>query len=86
MAFCRERRYIVLKLKDVNAALTPTEGRILDELCGKIAEHREQAGRGDLICAVVEKDWPEYEPVWQAIQRRVELGQQPETSDVPAPL
>jgi hypothetical protein len=32
---------------------------------------RERDNRDPLVCAVVEKDWPEYEKVWEMIEERV---------------
>lgn len=70
--FERERRYIVLKLKDVEAALTCEEIDLLGELQDKIDAARAASGKEALVAAVVESDWPEYEPTWLAIQARVE--------------
>lgn len=70
--FEREDRYLVLKRKDIERSLTPTERNILCELTGKIYLDRLEEGRGGLRCVVVESDWPEYESTWSAIQARVE--------------
>lgn len=59
--FKREERYIVIKLKSLNK-------QKLDWLRGLIRMN-------DLPtvekAVVVESDWPEYEPTWAAIERRV---------------
>ena len=70
--FERENRYLVLKRKDIERSLTPTEQNILLQLTGKIYLDRMEEGRGGLRCVVVESDWPEYKPTWAAIQARVE--------------
>lgn len=72
MTFQREERYTVLKISDVHEALDPDECSALIDLESKVAVYREVAGKKPLVCAVVESDWPEYEPTWEAIKRRVE--------------
>jgi hypothetical protein len=68
----RETRYIVLKLTDVSAALTDAETKALKNICDKVTRHRVQRGASMMDCVVVEHDWPEYEPVWSMIERRVD--------------
>lgn len=70
-AFKRERRYCVLKLTDLRAALTGTELRTLSYLCGKVRRIRAARGKKPLKCVVVESDWPEYKMTWHAIKMRV---------------
>ena len=65
-------RYVVLKQNDIEAALTPKERNRLHQLCKKVADKRKEAGKPVFKCVVVEEDWPEYEPTWQAIQERCE--------------
>ena len=69
--FTREKRYTVLKNTDIKAGLNKTERHILETLCNKLYRYRVNAGKIDLDCVVVESDWPEYEPMWQAIEDRV---------------
>jgi hypothetical protein len=70
--FKREIRYVVLKATDLQAVgLTEAELDSLKAVCAKVDKHRRDAGMPDLECVVVEKDWPEYEPTWQAIERRM---------------
>ncbi len=70
--FKREIRYVVLKATDLQAAgLTHTELDTLRAICAKVDQYRMDAGKPDLECVVVEKDWPEYEPTWLAIERRM---------------
>lgn len=67
----REIRYIVLKASDLQTAgLTEAELGLLKAVCAKVDQFRRNAGKPALECVVVEKDWPEYEPTWQAIERR----------------
>jgi hypothetical protein len=68
----REERYTVLKVADVTEALSPDECSQLIALEEKVAMWREQAGKAPLQTVTVEHDWPEYEPTWQAIERRVD--------------
>jgi hypothetical protein len=68
----REQRYIVLKLKDLANVLTREETKTLTALCNKVTEHRLLRGARLLTCVVVEDDWPEYEPTWAALERRMD--------------
>lgn len=68
----REHRYFVLKLKDINAALTTTEIGLLNQLALKVDKYRTTHLKKPLECVVVESDWPEYEPTWKAIESRVD--------------
>ena len=58
--FKREERYIVVKLKHL-------AGLQVAPLRNFLRENRVPT----LDCVVVESDWPEYEPVWQMIERRM---------------
>lgn len=66
--FKREERYIVFKVSDLGNSLKGDEIR---KLAREYAEHRKQRGKEPLECVVVEKDWPEYETTWKAIEARV---------------
>jgi len=68
----REYRYMVFKLKDVRAALSRDERALLKHLAGKVHDYRLGEGKAPLECVVVESDWPEYEPTWQAIEQRMD--------------
>ena len=70
-AFERQFRYTVLKDRDVHLGLNKAERTELEALCAKVDKYRASVGRPPLICAVVEADWPEYEPTWKAIEERV---------------
>lgn len=71
--FQREERYIVFKVSDLGNSLKGDEIR---KLAQEYAEQRRLKGKKPLECVVVEKDWPEYEPTWKAIEARV-TGAQP---------
>lgn len=68
----RESRYVVLKRADIEKYLSPSEQRILEVLRDQIIFGRSEDSRRPLWCVVVEDDWPEYEPTWQAIAARVD--------------
>ena len=72
MTFKREYRYDVFKGSDVLAALNEDEQQVLRALDLKVQTYRMNLGKPALICAVVESDWPEYEPTWKAIEERME--------------
>lgn len=67
----RETRYVVLKQTDI-ARLTTELQAMLAFVCDKINSDRTSKGKPPLIAAVVEHDWPEYEPTWKAIEARVD--------------
>lgn len=68
----REMRYTVLKHKDMEKYLSEVELQQLCAIDSKINFCRQQEGRRLLTAAVVENDWPEYEAVWEMIERRVD--------------
>ena len=74
MSFVREERYTVLKHVDVTEALDADEAELLIYLEEKIAHYRQMNDKPPLKCVVVESDWPEYEPTWQAIEKRCNDG------------
>lgn len=64
-------RYIVLKRKDVLEYLSMEERVQLARLTTKIYDCREEEGRQELACVVVESDWPEYMPTVLALKERI---------------
>jgi len=69
----RENRYYVLKRKDIEQYLSSHDQLILNRIARDIQIARTCDGRNpDMDCVVVEKDWPEYEPTWEMIERRVD--------------
>jgi hypothetical protein len=73
----RENRYTVLKNKDICDYLSVTERKILFEITDKINMCRIDDSRPLIDCVVVESDWPEYEPTWAAIEKRVDTNLEP---------
>lgn len=70
--FQRERRYLVLKLKDVHH-LSDEHKYQLEAICQSLQVIRADRGAGEMACVVVENDWPEYEYVWGLIKHRMEM-------------
>lgn len=70
--FMREDRYIVFKVSDLGNSLKGDEIR---RLAREYAEQRRLKGKKPLECVVVEKDWPEYDLVWDMIESRMTKGQ-----------
>lgn len=68
----RELRYLVLKLKDMDAALSEAEMDMVLRISRKVVAYRLENNRDFLECVVVENDWPEFEPTWQAIENRID--------------
>ena len=66
-----EYRYMVIKVCDAREYLDAQDQHLLDEIAYRVELGRIQAGKEPLECVVVERDWPEYEPTWAAIEARV---------------
>ncbi len=62
MTFERKDKYIVLKRKDLQK-LTEGECQQLDNICAKLSDGYKYV--------VVKETYPEYEMVWEAIEKRV---------------
>ena len=62
--FEREERYIVFKVKDLS-----------EHKLGWVRDVIRLNNIPTVDAVVVEADWPEYEPTWAAIERRVTGGQ-----------
>lgn len=73
--FVREPRYYVLKLKDINRYLDKAEYDFLMSIGNLIANGRAADGKPPFNAAVVEQDWPEFEPVWAMIEARMKGAQ-----------
>ena len=69
--FTRGARYVVLKNADIMQCLTVNELIQLRYIQARVGEHRAKLGKPRLDCVVVESDWPEYEPTWNAIEIRM---------------
>lgn len=74
--FERQMRYTVIKWKDSLCALLKSEREQINDLSLKVADYRDRRGKPPLVCAVVESDWPEYEPTWRAIEERIKQEQE----------
>lgn len=69
--FEREFRYFVLKFKDINKYLNTEDKEALLTIARKVDRGRCDDDKMPLNCVVVESDWPEYEPTWAAIEKRM---------------
>ena len=69
--FTRGARYVVLKNADIMQCLTVNELIELRYIQARVGEHRAKLGKPRLDCVVVESDWPEYGPTWNAIEMRM---------------
>lgn len=68
----REKRYLVLKHNDIENALSEIEKHMLQKISQRVELVRHRNGKAPLECVVVESDWPEFEPTWMAISKRVD--------------
>lgn len=65
----RENRYLVLKVEDIQEALTGDETEALIDIENTIIAFREKNGkRTNKQYVVVADDWPMYEETWGAIE------------------
>lgn len=69
--FKREPRYIVFKLKDLHNYCNTEAMVALRRIGERIAEGRRDHGKPPFNAVVVEQDWPEFEPTWEAIEARM---------------
>lgn len=69
--FKREHRYVVLKINDIAAYLNTAQIDTLQEIGEAIAAGRAAVGKPPFNAVVVERDWPEFEPTWAAIEARM---------------
>lgn len=95
VAFVKEPRYIVLKIKDMLAYLGNEGFSAVMTSIRQIAKGRAYDGKPPFNAVVVEQDWPEFEVVWEMIEARVTgkpvaaqepvawMCQIPQHSDVP---
>lgn len=74
----REKRYTVLKDKDIERYLDATQKDNLAAILEQINDGRAMDLKPPLQCVVVEDDWPEYENVWVMIAERVNKQQRKE--------
>ncbi|MEG1903881.1 MAG: hypothetical protein RR212_05745 [Bacteroidales bacterium] len=68
----RKNMYAVMKHTDIDSALSDSDKLLLSAILSKVERYRKENGKDELVAVVVEKDWPEYEPTWEAIKTRVE--------------
>ena len=71
-SFVRYDKFIVLKRTDVQEALTPIERALLNMLQTKIVDFRTRICKRNKNYVVVADDWPEYETVWELIEKRID--------------
>lgn len=69
--FTREPRYVAIKITDAKSALTQAEITILNTITAKVEQWRHTHGKTSLQGVFVEHDWPEYDPTWAAIEKRM---------------
>ena len=72
----REPRYVVFKKSDISKHLSYREQEELHMLMQLVADGRRKSGKSPLDGVFIEKDWPEYDLAWRAIEARV-TGAQP---------
>ncbi|AJO79420.1 hypothetical protein [Pseudomonas sp. MRSN 12121] len=76
--FQREDRYIVIKRSDLDK-LSPLDHDVAMSNLEHVSAILFGWNVPDRKCLVIESDWPEYEPAWQMIERRM-TGQPPVTA------
>jgi hypothetical protein len=76
--FLREDRYIVIKRSDLDK-MSPLDRDVALSNLEHVAALLFVWNAPERKCLVIESDWPEYEPAWQMIERRM-AGQPPVTA------
>lgn len=66
--FEREKKYVVLKKRDIYKYLSDKQLGRLHKICRSIEEGRAADGRKPIDCVIVENDWPMYEDTWKSIE------------------
>jgi len=66
----KEDRYVVLKWSDMKAAGVDASDTLIQALT-KVEDYREVTGKNPLEAVVIESDWPEYDLVWEMLEKRV---------------
>ena len=79
--FKREDRYLVIKRSDIDNFWRDDVREQFMAALKRLNEHHVRTPQREYV--VIENDWPEYEPVWQMIERRVS-GQPSELDRVTA--
>ncbi|MCP4493267.1 MAG: hypothetical protein GY820_39085 [Gammaproteobacteria bacterium] len=72
--FKREVRYLIIKLSDLEEAkkvLHSDHLNSLEIIMAYVESVRKARGAKPLKAVVVESDWPEYGPTWDAIKKRM---------------
>lgn len=75
--FEREDRYLIIKRKDLaEAAKTLNDDHLksFNIVLSHIDSVRRKRGVDQIKAVVIENDWPEYEQVWKAIEKRFIMG------------
>jgi len=67
----KEQRYVVLKMSDIEEFLNESQKIQLSNICFRVEQSRLLHKKESLKAVVVEHDWPEYEPTWDAIEARI---------------
>lgn len=67
--FIKEDRYLVFKRSDISQALTTYEKETLLSLAQKVFLNRQFRGKTPLEYVVMESDWPNYNDVWESVER-----------------
>lgn len=67
-----KRRYVVLKLCDIDSALGESSRASLSSITKTIANYREDKNKAELNGIFIEDDWPEYEVVLKMLSDRME--------------
>lgn len=66
--FEQELRYVVFKEKDLKKYIDQDDWDALQRIEKKIYHGRNRENREQLLCVIVEHDWPMYEDTWKQIK------------------
>lgn len=71
MSFKREKRYLVLKVKDLATALNelPSEDQtVFWRVVRGVGKAQDERGKARAACVVVESDWSIFNAVWKLVE------------------
>ncbi|HWV45055.1 MAG TPA: hypothetical protein VN039_03335 [Nitrospira sp.] len=66
-----DQRYVVLKIKDLDNAISHEDGQTLNALCKKCESYRKARGAAPLHGLFIERDWPEHGLAMTALENRI---------------
>lgn len=71
----KEPRYVVFDTTDIFDYLSDDQIAAIEQIGQRISKGRAEAGKPEFNAVVVERDWPEFDQTWAAIEARITANQ-----------